>query len=159
MYSTMSHNHQQNQATNSLCVFGYVIAPLRKVSNNSNNDFHCWDFWKKYRQEPTRTFPNQPNTCLPMSKHHQLKRLNMNFYRPGAGVCSVTTHLWAQYATCGSDSCTWNSKKICRKLGCCFFFVAGFGWLGKPLKNIGVGNVSKHLYTVKNRCGVTKWLP
>lgn len=82
----MSHNHQQNQATNSLCFFGNVIAPLRKVSNNSAVIFQI-------SPEPTRTFPNQANTCLPMSKHHQLKRLNMNFYRPGAGVCSVTTHL------------------------------------------------------------------
>ena len=51
---------------------------------------------------------------------------NMNFYRPGAGVCSVTTHLWAQYATCGSDSCTWNSKKI-PKTRLFLFFVAVLG--------------------------------
>lgn len=97
---------------------------------------------KNISPEPTRTFPNQPNTCLPMSKHHQLKRLKMNFYRPGAGVCSVTTHLWAQYATCGSDTCTWNSSLNLPETRWFLFFLwgAGFERLGKWL-----GNVSKHL--------------
>ena len=127
-----SHNHQQNQTTN---FFGYVIAPLRKVSNNSAVIFTV-GIPEKYGQN----LP-QANTCLPMTKHHQLKRLKMNFYLRrwclfgNNSSLSSICYLWIRYA-CLNQSISRSS-----------FFVAGFWAVRKTFdkKNIVVGNVSKHL--------------